>query len=86
MPKGRKRRDFEAKAIKLFATLPCEPVPERAGDHYGRVKREAEVSGLPMDENDLWIAATALAFDAVLVSRDSDFRRVRGLIVEDWTQ
>jgi hypothetical protein len=28
-----------------------------------------------LDENDLWIAATALALDAVLITRDSDFQR-----------
>ncbi|MEK6563200.1 MAG: PIN domain-containing protein, partial [Candidatus Binatota bacterium] len=37
------------------------------------------------DENDLWIAATALFLNAVLVSMDSDFQRVNALNVEDWT-
>ena len=35
--------------------------------------------GLPLDENDLWIAATALVLDATLVSRDSDFQAIEGL-------
>jgi tRNA(fMet)-specific endonuclease VapC len=86
MPKGRKRRALEAKAAQLFTMLPCESVPEAAGDHYGRIKREAERKGARLDENDLWIAATALALDAVLVARDSDFQRVSGLMVENWTQ
>lgn len=34
-----------------------------------------------MDENDLWIAATAMALEAILVSRDSDFDKVEGLRV-----
>jgi tRNA(fMet)-specific endonuclease VapC len=85
MPKGRKRRALEAKAAGLFVVLPCEPVPEAAGDHYGRIKREAERKGTRLDENDLWIAATALALDAILVTRDSDFQRVSGLMVENWT-
>ncbi len=37
--------------------------------------------GLPLDENDLWMAATALAINATLVSRDSDFQGVAGLAV-----
>ncbi len=86
MPRGRRRRNITAKALALFAMLPCESVPENAGDHYGRMKRESEAKGLPLDENDLWIAATALALDAVLVTRDNDFQRVRGLAVEDWTR
>jgi predicted nucleic acid-binding protein len=35
----------------------------------------------PLDENDLWIAATALAMDAALVIRDSDFQAIGGLAV-----
>jgi len=34
---------------------------------------------LPLDENDLWIAAAALAIGATLVSTDSDFQRVETL-------
>ena len=40
---------------------------------------------MSLDENDLWIAATALSVGAVLVTMDSDFRRVDGLRMEDWT-
>ena len=36
-------------------------------------------------KNDLWIAATALALDAVLITRDSDFQQIEGLSVNDWT-
>ena len=39
-----------------------------------------------MDENDLWIAATALALGATLVTRDSDFSGTPGLVIEDWTK
>jgi tRNA(fMet)-specific endonuclease VapC len=45
------------------------------------VKISQQRFGLPLDENDLWIAATALALDATLVSRDSDFQAVEGLSV-----
>jgi predicted nucleic acid-binding protein len=41
---------------------------------------------LALDENDLWIAATARQSRATLVSRDSDFQRIDGLKVEDWTK
>jgi predicted nucleic acid-binding protein len=37
--------------------------------------------GLSLDENDLWIAATALALGAALVSSDGDFQRVQSLRV-----
>lgn len=77
---------MKRKQNNLFAILPCEPVPEAAAEAYARIKQEVEQKGMPLDENDLWIAATAQALGAVLVTSDSDFRRIRGLPVEDWTQ
>jgi tRNA(fMet)-specific endonuclease VapC len=86
LPQSKRRRDLEAKAANLFAAMPCEPVPEAAGDAYARIKRAVERKGTPLDENDLWIAATAASLGAVLVTADSDLHRVIGLEVEDWTQ
>jgi predicted nucleic acid-binding protein len=86
MAKGRKREHLAARAQSLFARLACEAIPESAADHYARLKREAETKGLRLDENDLWIASTAVALDAVLITRDRDFRRVAGLLVEDWSR
>ncbi|HUT33229.1 MAG TPA: type II toxin-antitoxin system VapC family toxin [Planctomycetota bacterium] len=85
MAQGRRRRHLEATAQNLFAQFPCEPIREDAADIYARVKTETERQGTPLDDNDLWIAATALAHRAILVSSDTDFRRVDGLEVQDWT-
>ncbi|MGO9254932.1 MAG: type II toxin-antitoxin system VapC family toxin [Bryobacteraceae bacterium] len=79
LAKGRRRTELEGKAGKLFAALPCEPIPSVAGDHYASVKISRQRRGLPLDENDLWIAATALAIGATLVSRDKDFQAIEGL-------
>jgi predicted nucleic acid-binding protein len=77
---GRRRAELEEKAVRLFAVLPCEPIPPVAGDRYANVKI-SQRRGLPLDENDLWIAATSLAMGTTLVGRDSDFRAVEGLTV-----
>jgi predicted nucleic acid-binding protein len=79
LAQGRRRTELETKAGKLFAILPCEPVPPGAADRYASVKISQQRRGLPLDENDLWIAATALVMGATLVSRDSDFQGVEGL-------
>ena len=50
-----------------------------AGDRYASLKREQQRRGLPLDENDLWIAATALALGTTLVSGDSDFQLIEDL-------
>jgi tRNA(fMet)-specific endonuclease VapC len=85
MAKGRRRRALEARATALFTKIPSEPIPDITGEHYAAIKLSQQRRGLPLDENDLWIAATALALGAVLVSRDSDFQKLDGLTVEDWS-
>jgi tRNA(fMet)-specific endonuclease VapC len=55
--------------------------------HYGEIRRDLEARGLPIGLNDLWIAAQARSADAVLVTDDeAEFRRVKGLMVENWLQ
>jgi tRNA(fMet)-specific endonuclease VapC len=78
---GRRRSELELKAQQLFAALPCEAVPPRAGDQYANLKLSQQRRGLSLDENDLWIAATALAIGATLVSSDRDFAGIEALVV-----
>jgi predicted nucleic acid-binding protein len=61
LAQGRRRTELEEKARNLFAVMPCEPIPPEAGDLYASVKVSQQRRGMPLDENDLWIAATALA-------------------------
>lgn len=84
---GKRRTDLERKATHLFAAIPCEPVPAAAADAYAGLKRGAERAGTPLDENDLWIAATATSLGATLVTADADFSRLPGFTPpENWTQ
>jgi len=57
----------------------CEPIPQRAGDICANVKLARQELGLALDESDLWIAATAIALEAILISRDNDFAGIQGL-------
>jgi predicted nucleic acid-binding protein len=81
LAQGRQRAEFEAKAQKLFAALPCEAIPPSAGDLYASVKLAQQRRELSLDENDLWVAATPLAISATLVSRDGDFQGIEVLAV-----
>ncbi len=85
LAQGRRRENLTKQAAPLFATIACEPVPESAGDAYANIKRTREQQGLRLDENDLWIAATASSLGATLVTRDGDFDSVEGLTTTDWT-
>ena len=80
LPTGRKQRELLQRANNLFAEIQCDPIPKDTGIHYARLKRQAEKQGTPVAENDLWIAATALALDAILVTADSDFQKARGRV------
>ena len=49
---------------------------------YGEIYRFLQTNGLMIGSNDIWIAATALAHDMPLVTRnEKHFRRVPGLTV-----
>jgi tRNA(fMet)-specific endonuclease VapC len=57
-----------------------------AAQHYAVVRSSMEDSGTPMGNLDMMIAAHALAVDAVLVTHDRVFQRVKHLRLEDWTK
>ena len=64
-----------------------EPFAQKHGvsqaviDAYATLDHHSRSVGRKMGKNDLWIAATALALGATLVSRDLDFREIPGLAV-----
>jgi tRNA(fMet)-specific endonuclease VapC len=61
------------------------PLPAEAGLRYGKVRAELERAGTPIGNNDLWIAAHALALGVPLVSNNlREFERVAGLKLENW--
>lgn len=58
---------------------------DEAIHEYARLRARLETQGTPISSNDLWIAAQALAEDAVLVSANTrEFERVPGLRLENW--
>lgn len=85
LPAGRKRFDLETRATSILAALRVEPVSEPIANSYGRLKASLEGQGLNLDDNDLWLAATAITHGDLLVTRDGIFRQIPGLQVEDWS-
>jgi|SRR5580698_534968 tRNA(fMet)-specific endonuclease VapC len=57
-----------------------------AASHYARVRAALEDEGEPIGNLDLMIAAQALAAEAVLVTHDRVFRKIRALKTEDWAK
>ena len=62
--------------------LPFE-VPADAG--YGEIRAELEAGGKPIGSNDLLIAAHAHTTGSTIVTANTnEFKRIRGLKVENW--
>jgi predicted nucleic acid-binding protein len=85
LPPSKKRIDLEARAGAILAAVTIEPITESIAQTYGRLKASLEGQGLRVDDNDLWIGATALASASVLITRDRVFSHVPGLLVADWS-
>lgn len=74
-----------ARLAELSRALPALPLPEQAAETYGTIRAELEAKGEMIGNNDLWIAAHALASGLTLVTNnEKEFRRVRGLKVQNW--
>ena len=70
---------------ELVQVLPALPLPQHAAETYGAIRAELEAKGEMIGNNDLWIAAHALASGLILVTNnEKEFRRVRGLKVQNW--
>jgi tRNA(fMet)-specific endonuclease VapC len=70
---------------ELVNLLPALALPERAAETYGTIRAELEAKGAMIGNNDLWIAAHAAAAGLTLITNNErEFRRVRGLKVENW--
>ena len=59
-------------------------IDEETAYLYAETKLQLRRQGHPIPENDVWIAATALQHGLTLVTRDSHFDVVDGLLVEVW--
>jgi tRNA(fMet)-specific endonuclease VapC len=56
-----------------------------ADAEYGGIRSELEAAGKPIGGNDLLIAAHAYATGAtIVIANTGEFKRVRGLNVENW--
>ncbi len=86
---GIEKSPFRAQAAgqmaELAGLLPVVALPLGAGQYYGAIRAALEARGEMIGNNDLWIAAHAQAAGLVLVTNnESEFRRIRGLKIQNW--
>ena len=70
----------------FFLRVAVLPWDSDAAQQYGRLRATLEREGRPMGNLDAMIAAHALALDAVLVTNDHVFARIKKLKLADWTK
>jgi tRNA(fMet)-specific endonuclease VapC len=69
----------------LLGEISVLPFDVPADAEYGAIRSELEAAGKPIGSNDLLIAAHAYATGATIVTANvNEFKRIRGLNVENW--
>ena len=86
---GAEKSQFRDRALatldQLVQMIRPSALPMAAAQHYGQIRASLQQQGLPIGNNDLWLAAHALAEDWILVTNNTrEFDRVPGLRVENW--
>jgi tRNA(fMet)-specific endonuclease VapC len=82
-----RRRTNHSRIDALIAEIEPLDFDLRAAATYGRVRARLEVGGTPIGSNDMLIAAHALSRGLTVVTDNAaEFRRVKGLKVENWRQ
>jgi tRNA(fMet)-specific endonuclease VapC len=83
--KSTQRAAARERLHELGHLLPALPLPESAAEAYGSIRAALESKGEMIENNDLWIAAHALATGLILVTNNEDeFRRIGGLKIQNW--
>jgi|CXWL01.1.fsa_nt_gi tRNA(fMet)-specific endonuclease VapC len=72
---------------QFFAPLVSLPFDDRCAEEAGLIRADLAAQGNPIGPNDLLIAATARAYDVVLVTHNTkEFARITGLRLVDWEE
>jgi tRNA(fMet)-specific endonuclease VapC len=77
---------LEAAVEEFLLRVEILPWDSAAAKSYAAIRATLERAGEPMGNLDIMIAAQALAAQAILVTHDRVFHRVKRLKLEDWTK
>ena len=70
--------------LEFISACAVEPLGRETATIYARTRLLLKRKGRPIPMNDVWIAAQCLEHGWVLVTDDTDFDYVDGLILEHW--
>ncbi|WP_456370855.1 PIN domain-containing protein [Thermodesulfatator atlanticus] len=85
--KSQKVRANLARIRAIEEAFEIIPVGPEIAETFGDLKAGLEREGLPLDDFDLILAATALCYNLTLVTNNvSHFGRIEGLKLENWAE
>ena len=78
-------RGYSEAVRRFLGEFPVLPLEDSARDAYGRLRTGLERRGERIGAHDMLIAAHAVTLGAILVTNnEKEFRRVKGLKIENW--
>ena len=76
---------LQRQTSEILKGIHVAKIDRETARQYAHLRASLERSGTTIGANDMWIAAHALALDAILVTaNEREFDRVPGLTVENW--
>ncbi len=83
--KSQRPKEVSGVLAEFSKLVPVLPMTADCGKFYGRIRADLENTGQPIGNNDLWIAAHALAAGLTVVTNNSkEFERIPLLHIENW--
>lgn len=85
--KSRKQEQNKLALTEFLTPIEIMPFDDMAAKHYGELRAYLERRGPPIGSLDMLIAAHAVSLQSTLVTNnESEFSRVPGLKIENWTK
>ena len=76
-----KIRQNKQNAKSFCSRYPLIDITDSVAEVYGYIKKELQSHGNIMPENDMWIAAAAIANDKTVITQDKHFENIPNLNV-----
>jgi tRNA(fMet)-specific endonuclease VapC len=78
-----KERNLPAlrKFLEPYTPLPCD---HSTAERFGLIATNLQKQAIRLPQNDIWMAAQAMRYNMILITRDDDFSHIDGLKFEKW--
>ena len=84
--KSQKPKANKQKIESFLSPFKVVPFGDAETEAYATLRTRMEKSGTPIGANDMLIAATVIANNGTLITHNvKEFKRIRGLKIQDWT-